>query len=128
MKSNKIVENLEYADRAGMKLCMDLHFPAHGSDLLPVVLGIPGGGWRGCSKQSVPLFLADYGFAMACINYRVSGDAIAPANILDCKDAVRWLKVNGTRYGLDPNRIGVYGASAGGHLAAMLGVSSGVKT
>lgn len=127
MGEHKKTENLEYVNRGGTGLFLDLHFPATSSGPLPVVVGLPGGGWRGCSKESVPPFLLDHGFAMACINYRVSSNAIAPANIQDCKAAVSWVRANAQRYGLNPARIGVYGASAGGHLAALLGASTGVK-
>ncbi|MBI4028599.1 MAG: alpha/beta hydrolase [Verrucomicrobia bacterium] len=88
---------------------------------------LSGGGWRNCNKEGVELFLIRHGFALASINYRVSVKAIVPANILDCKAAVRWLRRHAKEYGLDPHRIGVWGSSAGGHLAALLGASNGRK-
>ena len=66
-------------------------------------------------------------YAAASINYRLSGEATWPAQIHDVKAAIRWIRANAAKYGLDPDRIGVIGASAGGHLAAMLGTGGGVK-
>jgi acetyl esterase/lipase len=70
--------------------------------------------------------LAD-GYAVASIEYRLSSQAIFPAQIHDCKAAVRFLRANAARYHLDPNCFGAWGSSAGGHLAALLGTSGGVK-
>ena len=63
---------------------------------------------------------------MASIEYRLSGEAVFPAQIQDCKAAIRWLRANGAAYGLDPARIAAWGSSAGGHLVALLGTSSEV--
>lgn len=126
MNASRTIENIEYVNRAGTGLCLDLHLPAEGNGPWPVVVGIPGGGWYECAKTGFPVFLVDHGFAMACIDYRVSGVAIAPANVHDCKAALRWVRANARQYGLDPARVGVYGTSAGGHLAALVGVSGGV--
>lgn len=123
----KTISNLPYVNRDGEPLCLDLHLPDQSSGLLPVILGVPGGGWANCAKEGVPTFLVDHGFAMACINYRVSTRAMAPANILDCKAAVRWLRTHAAQYGLDPKRIGAYGISAGGHLVALLGASNNAR-
>jgi acetyl esterase/lipase len=65
---------------------------------------------------------------MASINYRLVRTALWPAQIEDCKSAIRWLKAHAREYGYDPNRIGVVGESAGGHLVAMLGTTSGTRT
>ena len=64
---------------------------------------------------------------MASINYRLSQHAVFPAQIEDCKAAIRWLRANAAKYHLDPDHIGVWGASAGGHLVALLGTTGGVK-
>jgi acetyl esterase/lipase len=92
-----------------------------------VIIGIPGGGWRQCNREKVPLFLVEHGFAIVCIQYRLSTEAIAPANIRDCHEVLNWARVHASEYGFDLNRIGVYGASAGGHLAALVAGSSRVK-
>ena len=122
----KSICDLEFVNREGQALCLDLHLPAAAAGPVPVIVGIPGGGWRQTTRKSVPLFLANHGFALACVDYRGSETAKAPANLLDCKAAVRWLRANAARYQLDAERIGAYGASAGGHLAALLGCTAGV--
>ena len=85
--------------------------------------GLVGGSKEGC--PAVPL--AAKGYAVASINYRLSQHAVFPAQIEDCKAAIRWLRANAAKYHLDPDHIGVWGASAGGHLVAMLGTTGGVK-
>jgi len=124
----KVERNLVYA-RAGSKdLLLDLYLPERATGLLPVILWVHGGAWRGGNKENSPAIRqAGRGYAAASINYRLSQEAIFPAQIEDCKAAVRWLRANAARYNLDPNRIGVWGASAGGHLVALLGTSGGVK-
>ena len=67
------------------------------------------------------------GYAVASLNYRLSQHAVFPAQIEDCKAAVRWLRAHATSYGVDPNRFGAIGASAGGHLVALLATTGGVK-
>ncbi len=119
--------NLEYARVVDKPLLLDLHRPAVSDKPLPVVIWIHGGGWRAGSKDRCPArFLVNHGFAVASVNYRLTKEAIFPAQIHDCKAAVRWLRANAGKYGLDPKRIGAWGSSAGGHLAALLGTSGGV--
>lgn len=126
MENFKTIKDLVYIKRDSCDLSLDLHLPTSSNAPFPVILGLSGGGWRNCSKESVPTFLANHGFAMVCITYRVSSDAIAPANIHDCKAALHWIHQNSNQYGFDLDRIGVYGASAGGHLATLLGLSDGI--
>ncbi|HZS09640.1 MAG TPA: alpha/beta hydrolase [Blastocatellia bacterium] len=106
---------------------LDLYLPPQGGKR-PLIIWIHGGGWQNGSKDNPPAlrFLAE-GYAVASINYRLSQHAIFPAQIEDCKAAVRWLRANAQKFGLDPNRFGVWGPSAGGHLAALLGTSGDVK-
>lgn len=79
-------------------------------------------------KENCPaLPFTTRGYAVVSINYRLSQHAVFPAQIEDCKAAIRWLRANATKYRLDPDHIGVWGASAGGHLVAMLGTTGGVK-
>ena len=70
--------------------------------------------------------VAQAGIAVASVDYRLSGEATFPAQLHDAKAAVRWLRANAAELAIDPDRIGVWGHSAGGHLAALLGTSSGV--
>jgi len=83
------------------------------------------GGWLAGDKD--PCLIARFalrGYAIASIEYRLSGEARWPAQIHDCKAAVRWLRAHAAEHGLDPERIGAWGASAGGHLACLLGTAS----
>ena len=106
---------------------LDLFLPKDGKNL-PLIINIHGGAFRGGDKaERLPFDYLAQGCAIASINYRLSGDALFPAQIEDCKAAVRWLRANASTYGLDPGRFAAWGASAGGHLAAMLGTAGGVK-
>ncbi|MCC7492065.1 MAG: alpha/beta hydrolase [Fimbriimonadaceae bacterium] len=95
--------------------------------LLPVVIFIHGGAFRAGTYDTPTNYpLAAQGFFCVNIEYRLSGEAIWPAQIHDCKAAVRWIRAKAAQYQLDPNRIGVWGSSAGGHLAAMVGTTGNV--
>jgi len=104
---------------------LDLYIPKSKAPV-PLIIYVHGGGFRGGDKgeQNPIPFLRD-GYAMASVNYRFSQNAIFPAQIEDCKAAVRWLRANARKYNLDPERFGAWGTSAGGHLVAMLGTSGG---
>jgi acetyl esterase/lipase len=89
---------------------------------------VHGGGWEGGSKDHAPAEeLVRRGYAVASVGYRLSQHARYPAQIEDCKAAVRWLRANAEKYRLDPERVGVWGASAGGHLAALLGTTGDLR-
>jgi len=108
---------------------MDLYLPEQPSAKpLPLVVWIHGGGWEAGSKAGCySLWLVGQGYAAASIEYRFSQKAIFPAQIEDCQAAIRWLRANSKKYNLDPKHIGVAGASAGGHLVALLGTAGGKK-
>ena len=94
---------------------------------MPVVVFIHGGAWLVGDKEGMQtLRLARSGYFTVNIEYRLSSEAIFPAQIHDCKCAIRWLRAHAEEYNIDPDRIGVWGPSAGGHLAALLGTSGGV--
>lgn len=94
--------------------------PARG--LLPAVIYIHGGGWwAGVYRPDPQVWLVPHGYVVASIEYRLSDEAKWPAQIEDCKLAVRWLRRHAADYGVDSERIGCWGVSAGGHLAACLG-------
>jgi acetyl esterase/lipase len=100
------------------------------ADAMPVVVWIHGGGWQAGSKDSGVGRLARFaqrGYFCASIEYRLSKEAIFPAQIEDCKCAIRFLRAKAKQFNLDPDRIGVWGSSAGGHLVALLGTSAYVK-
>lgn len=127
-----VIKDIEYAtyqDRGQTKsLLLDLYLPQTRTiEPSPLLIYIHGGGWREFSKEICPgEIVAQKGWAIACINYRYSTEAIFPAQIHDAKGAVRWLRANAKQYNLDPERFGAWGASAGGHLSALLGTSEGV--
>jgi len=109
---------------------LDLHLPTQGTGPFPVIVQIHGGAFAGGDKadgQLTPVLAAlGRGYAVVAINYRLSGEARFPAQIQDVKAAIRWIRANAARLGLDPSRIAVWGNSAGGHLAALAGTSGGV--
>jgi acetyl esterase/lipase len=125
----RTLRDLPYVPNAAPRQRLDLYLPAQpGGAPRPLVAWIHGGGWRAGSKSGCPaLGLLPLGYDAASIEYRFSQDAIYPAQIQDCKAAIRWLRAHAAQYGYDPNRIGVWGASAGGHLVAMLGVTGRVS-
>ncbi|MBL9117012.1 MAG: alpha/beta hydrolase [Verrucomicrobiaceae bacterium] len=96
----------------------------------PLLVWIHGGAFMGGDKAENHAIWADLmksGYAVATINYRLSGDAKWPAQITDCKAAIRFLRAHAKEYNLAPGRIGVWGSSAGGHLAALVGASGEAK-
>jgi len=120
--------NIEYAQPNDTPLLLDLYVLKGATRPLPLIVWIHGGAWRGGSKDRCPaLRFSERGYVVASINYRLSQKAIFPAQIEDCKAAIRWLRANTAKYRIDPRRIGVWGSSAGGHLVALLGTSGDVK-
>jgi acetyl esterase/lipase len=124
----KALRDLPYVEDGHERNRLDLYRPEKFEGRLPLVVWIHGGAWWAGSKEGCPaIFLASKGYAVASINYRLSQHAVFPAQIEDCKAAIRWLRANAAKYHLDPDHIGVWGASAGGHLVAMLGTTGNVK-
>jgi len=123
----KRLSDLEYARIEDRALRLDLYLPEDVDGLLPVLVWVHGGAWRTGSKDHPrALRLLPRGYAVVSVEYRLSQEAIFPAQIHDCKAAVRWVRAHADEYGLDPDRIGAWGGSAGGHLVALLGTSAGV--
>lgn len=115
--------DLSYVSGGHARQKLDLYLPKDG-DNLPLIINIHGGAFRMGSKENgVPLDYLSQGYAVASINYRLSQHAVFPAQIEDCKAAVRWLRAHASEYRLDPNRFAAWGSSAGGYLAAMLGTA-----
>tara|TARA_B100001093_G_C26612360_1_gene920789 strand:- start:3 stop:923 length:921 start_codon:yes stop_codon:yes gene_type:complete len=132
-----IQRDIAYAGSDNSCHTLDLFTPRSqddSSDKLPVVVWIHGGAWKSGSKKSgnlphrIPEIVSTQRYAGASIGYRLSQEVKWPAQIHDCKAAIRWLRGNAKTLGLDPNRIGVWGSSAGGHLASMLGTTSDHET
>ena len=120
--------DIEYVPGGGKRRMLDVYYPEKAGKPVPLVVWIHGGAWSAGSKYRTPaISLLDQGFAVASVTYRFSQDAVFPAQIEDCKSAIRWLRKNAAQYNIDPEKIGVWGSSAGGHLVAMLGVSGDVK-
>jgi len=107
---------------------LDVYVPERGKDKPALILFIHGGAWQVGDKRPAPYEAClKRGYALASINYRMTGEAKFPACIQDCKAALRFLRANADKFGFDANRVGVWGVSAGGHLAALMGTSNGVK-
>jgi acetyl esterase/lipase len=118
--------DLEYAKVGEHSLRLDLYVPA-GARSAPVVVWVHGGAWRSGSKKETPLLpLTAKGFALASVDYRLSPVAKFPAQVHDLKAAIRFLRAKAGEYALS-DRIAIAGGSAGGHLAALVGVSNGSK-
>ncbi|WP_395743518.1 alpha/beta hydrolase fold domain-containing protein [Prosthecobacter sp.] len=118
--------DIVFAKVGDHELKLDLYLP---KDIKkpPLVVFIHGGGWKaGSYKNCSTSWLTERGFAVASISYRLSQVAVFPAQIHDCKGAVRWLRVHADEYGYDTTRIGAAGTSAGGHLVLLLGTTGGV--
>ncbi|EGF28314.1 alpha/beta hydrolase [Rhodopirellula baltica] len=124
-------QGLVYAEVSGAgnetrSLHLDLFVPTT-SEPPPLVVWIHGGGWRNGSRRNPKLMeVTKNGYALASLSYRFSKEAIFPAQVHDCKAAIRWLRANSNRYGYNAEWIAVAGSSAGGHLALLLGTSSDV--
>ncbi len=123
-----LIRDLVYGRSGGRDLRLDLYLPQNiEGKAVPVVLWVHGGAWREGSKENPPaVFLTTAGYAVASVNYRLSSEALFPAQIEDVKAAVRWLRASAAKYRLNPDRVGAWGSSAGGHLVALLGTSGGV--
>lgn len=122
-------EGVVYSTPAGESLAMNIARPKVQNDLLPAVICIHGGGFRAGKRESYDALcikLAEQGFVAATVTYRLAPKHPFPAAVHDCKATVRWLRANAGKYKIDPNKIGVTGGSAGGHLAQFLGVTAHV--
>jgi acetyl esterase/lipase len=122
----KRIDGLVYGSPGGRPLSVDLYLPDDGSEPRPAIVWLHGGGWRFGDRRLAPdlsRYFAARGFVMATIDYRLTTDAIFPAQVEDVKTAIRWLRARAARYALDPSRIGLWGSSAGGHLAALVATS-----
>lgn len=125
--------DLPYAETDNLRQRLDLYLPKkRAADRpLPVIVFIHGGGWKGGDKSAgagnVSRFVASGEFAGVSVGYRLTDEVQWPAQIFDCKAAIRWIRGNAKEFNLDPDKIGVWGSSAGGHLVSMLGTSGDVK-
>jgi acetyl esterase/lipase len=119
-------KNLTYARAGGQDLQLDLAMPREGKGPFPCVVCVHGGGWRAGKRQDLTRLtetLASKGFVAATVTYRLAPAHRFPAQIEDCKAAVRWLRANASKYHINPAKIGAVGFSAGGHLVSLLGTA-----
>jgi acetyl esterase/lipase len=124
----RVLRDLEYVPQGHERNRLDLYLPQAPGGPWPVILWVHGGGWTRGDKAGCPASrLVTQGYAVASMNYRFSQHAVFPAQIHDCKAAVRWLRANAAKYSLDPDHVGAWGGSAGGHLVALLGTTAGVQ-
>jgi acetyl esterase/lipase len=125
----RTIPDVEYARVGDQRLMLDLYLPrqsARDPDPAPLIVWVHGGAWRGGSRKDMPLGgLVERGYAVASVDYRLSPVARFPAQVHDVKAAVRFLRAKGTDYGYDAARVAIAGNSAGGHLAALVGVTNG---
>lgn len=121
--NTKVERDMAYVAEPHERQKLDLYVPPSDASL-PLIVWVHGGAWRGGDKSRCPaLRFLEKGYAVASLNYRLSQHAVFPAQIEDCKAVVRWLRAHAGDYGYDGDRIGVWGASAGGHLVALLGTT-----
>ncbi|MAI30129.1 MAG: hypothetical protein CBE00_00075 [Planctomycetaceae bacterium TMED240] len=127
-KGATVDQDLVYETIHGRDLPLDLYRP-QAENPTALIIWIHGGGWKSGSKAGggPGVFqLLQRGYAVASVEYRLSGEAVFPAAIEDCKAAVSFLRLNAGKYNLDPGRFGVWGSSAGGHLVSLLGTTNDV--
>lgn len=122
----RIARNIPYSTPvAGRNLMLDVYAPATRSGKkAPAILMIHGGGWRSGDRShnnTLAGQLAAKGFVAVPVEYRLSPEALYPASVHDVKAAIRWMRANAGKYGVDPNRLAILGFSAGGQLAALIG-------
>ncbi len=110
-----------------MRLAAGADDPKEDHSPKPALLWIPGGGWRGADKNMMLGEMSEFaraGYVVASMYYRSSGEGHWPDQLIDVKTAIRFLRANAAKYEIDPDRIGVFGRSAGGHLAAFAAMNT----
>ncbi len=122
----EFIKDVEFGKGGDKPLRLNIARPKkRGDKPLPAVVYVHGGGWMKQDKDQPwftdkILYLAERGFFAVSIDYRLSGEAPFPAAIEDCKCAVRFLRANAEKYGINPDKIGAWGESAGGHLVLLM--------
>jgi acetyl esterase/lipase len=122
----KITKDIKYASVGARDLLLDLYLP-RSEEKSRLVVWIHGGAWHSGSKENPPLQIVESGYALASVEYRLTPEARFPANVHDIKAAFRFLRGNASKYGYRADKVAIFGASAGGHLAALVGVTNGVE-
>src|SRR5579859_724381 len=126
---NAIVKkDIPYVANPHVRQTFDLYLPKDKAGPFPLVFWLHGGAWMLTNKEWDNVkYLVKHGYALASVDYRLSGDAPFPAQIKDCNVALSFILANATSYGIDPKRFVVGGASAGGHLALLVGLARNEK-
>lgn len=122
----KLIEGEVFSNVGGKPRLADVYLPVGVEGKIPVVLWVHGGGWRFGDRKLAPdlsRYFAQRGFAMVSFDYRLSDEAIFPAQVIDVKTAVRWVRSAVDRFGFDADWIALWGSSAGGHLSAIAALS-----
>jgi acetyl esterase/lipase len=120
----EVYRDLAYILGGHKRQTLDIYTPARNDDPLPLIVWIHGGGWKFGSKSACPVLAwTQKGYVVASINYRLSRDAKFPAQIEDCEAAIGWLREHAEKYHIDRDRVVVWGESAGGHLASLVGTA-----
>jgi acetyl esterase/lipase len=122
----KILRDLVYSNAGGVPRLADLFLPVGVKGPIPVILWVHGGGWRFGDRKLAPDLsrrFAERGFAMLSFEYRLSDETTFPDPVADVKTAVRWVRSVAAEHALDPQAIGLWGSSAGGHLSACAALS-----
>jgi acetyl esterase/lipase len=125
-----VERGIEYSNPDGQHLQLNLARPKDRAGPFPAVVCVHGGGFRAGKREGYDgliVRLAQKGYVAATVSYRLAPKYPFPAAVHDTKAAVRWVRANAAKYRIDPDRIGVTGSSAGGHLAQFLGVTADVK-
>ncbi len=118
----ELIANVEYGKGGNRPRLLDLYKPKQVAKVVPGLIFVHGGSWSGGSRKIYGYYcekMAKLGYVAATVDYRLSGEAPFPAAIQDVKCAIRWLRANAARYGVDPGKIGLVGGSAGGHLVLL---------
>lgn len=126
----KEIKNITYVRYKKRALQLDLYLPeTNTKQLWPGIIFVHGGGWASGYRTNFTPFavaMAERGYVAATISYRLSGEALYPAAIYDTKAAIRWLRSNAKKYGVNPDQIAIAGGSAGGQIASLTGVTAGL--
>ena len=130
-KTHRLVPGIIYVTRGLVQVKLDLYLPTTDSKKpRPAVMMFHGGAWTSGTREDVgwiASWLADQGYVVVAPSYRLAPAHRHPAQIEDCKRAVRWVRRNAKKHNIDPKRIAAMGFSAGAHLAAMLGVGKDLE-
>jgi acetyl esterase/lipase len=123
-----VKKDIPYVLNPHVRQTFDLYLPKDKVSPVPLVFWLHGGAWMLSNKDwNNVKYLVKHGYAIASVDYRLSGDATFPAQIKDCNAALSFILANAASYGIDPKHFVVGGASAGGHLALLLGLARNEK-